>query len=131
MSREPTKFAERWVHLPDGQAMCALVNGDLGWLMYLREEGDAGFSSRNPNYGGPPGATVEYYLSNGQRDEYPAAWALPVAVVQQALEYFQRERRPPTFISWHNDSGDGVVIGRAARGRLVRRIGPYDRTSDQ
>jgi hypothetical protein len=41
---------------PEGPILCALINGELGWLMYLREEGDSGFSSRNPNYDGPADA---------------------------------------------------------------------------
>lgn len=98
---------------PDGQLMCALVNGDSGWLMYLREEGDAGFSSRNPNYSGPAGATIEFILSNGQRDEYPTSWALPVADVERALAYFREHNRPPPFIAWNNDSGDGSTIPSA------------------
>ena len=50
------------------------INGDFGWLMYLRGNGDPGFSSRNPNYDGPPDAQIDYELSNGQRDLYPASW---------------------------------------------------------
>jgi hypothetical protein len=111
---DKTKFEEVWVHTPGGQMLCALINGDLGWLMYLRGEGDAGFSSRNPSYSGSPNAQIEYFLSNGQRDEYPASWALPIAEVRRALDYFQREQEPPPFITWHNDSGDGVVIGESA-----------------
>src|SRR4051812_13636358 len=92
------RFNEHWVHAPDGQALCALINGDRGWLMYLRREGDAGFSSRNPDYAGPPDAEIEYRLSNGQHDTYPAAWALPVEVVCRALDYFKRHHRPPPFV---------------------------------
>ena len=51
--------------------MVALINGEFGWLMYLRYDGDAGFSSRNPSYQGPSDAMIEYFLSNGQLDEYP------------------------------------------------------------
>ena len=37
MSIDRSRFDEVWVEMPDGQAMCALINGDLGWLMYLRD----------------------------------------------------------------------------------------------
>ncbi len=110
MGYDRSRYSEIWEETDDGQALCALINGDLGWLMYLREEGDAGFSSRNPDYRGDPDAKVEYYLSNGQCDTYPLSWALPVKEVRRALEYFRREQRPPTFISWHNDAGDGVEL---------------------
>ncbi|SRR6266508_2103149 len=114
MSIDRSRFDEVWVEAPDGQAMCALINGDRGRLMYLRENGDAGFSSRNPNYTGPTYAQIEYYLSNGQRETYPASWTLPVAEVRRALEFFEREHRPPPCVTWHNDSGDGAVIGGSA-----------------
>jgi hypothetical protein len=96
-------FDEVWVESPDGQSLCALINGDRGWLMYLRYSGDSGFSSRNPNYDGPPDAKIEYILSNGQLDEYPASWAVPVTEVLRALEYFEREYQRPSFIVWHED----------------------------
>ena len=92
----------------DGQILYALINGDLGWLMYLRESGDAGFSSRNPNYDSPSDAVLDYRLSNGQVDEYPLSWALPVQEIQRAPDYFRREQKPPMFITWHKDSRDGA-----------------------
>ena len=108
------KYSEVWLESRDGQSMCALTNGNLGWLMYLRETGDAGFSSRNPSYTGSPDATLDYCLNNGQADEYPLSWALPIDEVRRALAYFGREQKPPPFINWHNDSGDGTIIGLQA-----------------
>jgi hypothetical protein len=96
-------FEEVWVQLPDGQSLCALINGDRGWLMYLREDGDSGFSSRNPGYDGPPDVQVEYPLGNGQLDKYPASWALPIADVRRAIQFFEHEHRQPPFIVWHED----------------------------
>lgn len=78
--------------------------------MYLREKGDAGFSSRNPHYVGPAHATVEYRLNNGQYDGYPASWALPIKEIERALNYFRDEGKPPYFVFWHNDSDDGAVL---------------------
>jgi hypothetical protein len=88
----------------DGQTICALINGDLGWLMYLREPGDAGFSSRNPDCVGHEDEQVEYRLENGQRDWYPRSWALPINTVNHALDYFRNEGKRPPIISWHDDS---------------------------
>jgi hypothetical protein len=104
------QYQEIWAETPDGQSMCALINSERGWLMYLRAYGDAGFSSRNPNYAGPENAVIDYFLSNGQRDEYPASWALSKADVLRALDFFRREGRPPPFVLWHNDSRDGREI---------------------
>jgi hypothetical protein len=110
MAIDKSKYDEVWIEAGDGQLMCALINGELGWLMYLRKPGDAGFSSRNPDYAGPPDAKLEYYLSNGQRDLYPLAWALPIDEIRRALDYFEREQKPPPFITWQNDSKDGTTI---------------------
>ena len=93
--------------------MCALINGEVGWLMYLREEGDAGFSSRNPRFSGAD-SNLEFQLGNGQRDFYPSSWTLPISTVRAALDHFRSTGRPPTFVLWHNDSGDGKAIDGAA-----------------
>ena len=103
-------FDEIWVNTDDGQALCALINGGVGWLMYLRTAGDAGFSSRNPDYTGAPDQMIPYVLGNGQRDEFPASWALPIEVVRQALEHFRRTGRRPEFVRWHDDSADGTSL---------------------
>lgn len=120
MTADRSKYDEIWLKTDDGQAMCALINDQFGWLMYLREPGDAGFSSRNPDYAGPEDATLDYYLSNGQHDVYPLAWALPVDQVRRAIEYFKQEHKPPPFVTWFNDSGDGTVIGLSGKNRRAR-----------
>jgi hypothetical protein len=74
--------------------------------MYLRYDGDAGFSSRNAGYSGPEEA-VDYFLSNGQRDEYPASWAYPTHEAFAALEWFAKNKVSPPTITWFNDSEDG------------------------
>jgi len=61
-----SSYWEVWIEATRGQAMCALINGKQGWLMYLREGGDAGFSSRNPKYAGEAEARIEYLLDNRQ-----------------------------------------------------------------
>src|SRR5215813_10625316 len=85
-------FLEIWIDHNPYPSLLALVNGDRGWLMCLRYDGDAGFSSRNPRYAGTPDALIEYELANGQMDKYPAAWALSRTEVFGALEYFARHR---------------------------------------
>ena len=108
------RFLELWVHKADGQALCALINDQRGWLMYLREDGDAGFSSRDPEGRDSANAMIEYVLDNGQHDSYPASWALPVSEIERAFEFFILNSQPADWILWHNDSQDGAVIGKAA-----------------
>lgn len=105
MSRDASdpRYREIWVEGPQGQQLCALIHGEVGWLMYLREPGDTGMSSRNPDYDGPAMATIDYVLDNGQRDEYPAGWALPIETLDAAIEAFRADGQPPAFIQWHRD----------------------------
>lgn len=102
---ENGSYKEIWIYSDeDEQSMTALINGNYGWLMYLSEEESAGFSSRNPDYKGNKDETMEFYLSSGQRDEYPLSWILPVEQVEKAIDYFQKYYKIPPFITWHDDS---------------------------
>lgn len=104
----PTGHAEIWVDHSPFPSLCALINGQHGWLMCIRYDGDAGFSSRNPTYAGPSDAEIHYELSNGQRDRYPAAWAYPTTGVLRAVEFFAHHGRVPGSIAWWNDPEDGA-----------------------
>ncbi|HKW62613.1 MAG TPA: Imm1 family immunity protein [Candidatus Acidoferrum sp.] len=97
-------FSEVWLQSNTSwPAICALINGEAAWLMFLRFEGDAGFSTRNPDYSGPPSAVIEYYLSNGQRDEYPASWNITTEKALRALEYFLKEEDMAPWLKWHEE----------------------------
>ena|SRR5215469_17321968 len=108
--RDNSSFRDILLESPDGGLLFALINGDVGWLMYLREPGDAGFSSRNPDCKCPADEKIKFRLSNGQVDEYPRAWTYPSDTIERALEHFRNTGMPPEFIQWHNDSGDGEPI---------------------
>ena len=99
------QFREVWLYANAGPALCALCNGEIGWLMYLREDGDAGFSSRNPRYEGDPDAKHDYRLDNGQVDSYAAAWALPESELLEALDYFLKCGDRSPSVCWHDDGG--------------------------
>lgn len=72
--------------------------------MYLRGEGDSGFSSRNPNYTGTDDRKVmDFLLSNGQLEHYPLSYVLPVGLVMEALVYFEKHHKLSDFIIWHDD----------------------------
>ena len=100
---ETEEFCEIWLNVPDFPALSALANNSGGWLMYLHEAGDAGFSSRNPSYRGEVGKLLQYRLSNGQVDEYPASWALSKSEIFEALAYFVEHQHRPPFVAWHDD----------------------------
>jgi hypothetical protein len=93
---------EIWVTSPNGSSICALINGDIGWLMYLRFHGDIGFSTRNPIESSDE--EIEYILSNGQADSYPKKWAYPIEIIKEALVNFIESGQKPTEVKWNDDS---------------------------
>ncbi len=101
------QYREIWLNVEDGPALSALLNGNRGWLMYLRESGDPGFSSRSPGYDGPAESTIPYRLGNGRVDEHPESWALDIGLVEKALAFFVKTAGAADFVTWHNDSEDG------------------------
>jgi hypothetical protein len=98
------QYREVWLSIESGPSLCVLINGNCGWLMYLRDDGDAGFSSRNPSFAENTDRLIEYRLSNGQIDEFPASWAVDETSIAQALEYFLRFKTRPPIIAWHDES---------------------------
>lgn len=102
---QDAQFREIWIDAGDGAALCALLNGDVGWLMYLRHSGDPGFGSRNPGYRGDPDAMTGYRLSNGQMDRYPTSWALPRAEIHAALAHFVEHRERSPSVQWYDEGG--------------------------
>jgi hypothetical protein len=99
-----TQFSEVWLQHADGwPAIGALINGEAAWLTYVRYEGDAGFSTRNPQYSGPAKSQLEYFLSNGQRDEYPASWNITAKEALRALEHFLEEETMAPWLTWQDD----------------------------
>jgi hypothetical protein len=86
-----------------GNILTAFVNADRAWLMYRVDDDDAGYSSRNPTYTGPEEAVLPYILDNGQRDEYPVSWTLPIDEVIRATEYFLETGEKAPWVTWHDD----------------------------
>ena len=84
------QYSEVWLDVgEEGPALMMLVNGDVAWLMYLSDlQADSSFHSCNPLYTGSVEARKEFFLSNGQRDEYPVAWTLPLEEACVACDYF-------------------------------------------
>lgn len=98
-----TSPRDLWFEREDGKILTALVNGDRGWLMYRVDEDDAGYSSRDPTYAGPEEAVLPYILANGQQDEYPVSWTLPIEEVMRATEYFLETGEKAPWVTWHDD----------------------------
>jgi hypothetical protein len=100
---------ELWIRHDKYRALRLLLSDDTGLLAHMRYEGDAGFTSRNPAYGGDPSALLDFTLANGQGDQFPAAWCYPRRDLFAAVQHFAETGRMPETIAWHNDSGDGAT----------------------
>ncbi len=96
------QYKEIWIENSSRQCICALLNGDIGLLIYLSSEGDVGFSSRNPVE--ISNENIEFYLSNGQRDEYPKKWTYSIKILKEALFSFIENGQLPKQVKWHNDA---------------------------
>ena len=98
------RFLEIWLERDGGDgvdhgSMALPASGDRAWLTHLRHhDGDSGFSSRDPEHSGSEDwdDVLPFMLSNGQEDEYPAAWTIARDVAYLALEHFMvtGERAP-------------------------------------
>ena len=71
--------------------------------MYLRFEGDSGFKSWNPEFKGDKEEQIEYVLSNGQLDKYPASWAIDLnRAIEFLYFFFETGNRDPN-IQWKKE----------------------------
>ncbi|WP_243614053.1 Imm1 family immunity protein [Shimia aestuarii] len=99
-----TDDLEIWVSEGNGSSLCALLNRQYGWLMFLRFEGDAGFSSRNPLREQSEGPKEAFVLSNGQVDNFPSSWTMDRKMVFDALLEFVASGQRPSKVDWHDDT---------------------------
>ena len=100
------EYAEIWIDHNNFPALGGLIHADRGWLMLIRYDGDAGYSSRGSDEAAHSAEELDFILDNGQRDLYPLAWTLPTVDVLNALRHFAASRQVPESVRWHNDAGD-------------------------
>ena len=92
---------EVWMTAPNGAAMCMLRSGKDAFLMYLRNEGDSGFTSLGNSI---QCGIALYTLSNGQVDEYPLSWCIEVENCYKAIAYFYvNEGAKPNWVEWREN----------------------------
>jgi hypothetical protein len=90
---------ELWLARSDGPSLCILKSGGRCLLMYMREEGDEGLTSRSATPFGSD-AKVTFRLSNGQLDTYAQDWTVDYAEARRVAEYFWFHGQPAPFIAW-------------------------------
>ena len=100
LNRAHGEYHEIWLEGSNGTAMMSLINQDQAWAMFLRNREDAGFSTRNPDVIGNPETSIEFLLSNGQMDTYPAAWVVKKSEVMDALLHFFLTGEKSPHIAW-------------------------------
>jgi hypothetical protein len=92
---------ELWLKTDHGPMISMLRNEANGFLMYLRADGDAGFTSRSVQ---DRSGTATFRLSNGQEDEYPLSRCVDISECYKALAaFFSRNGDRPDSILWHAD----------------------------
>ena len=97
-------IGETWLEHPDGPLLAVVPGPGRVFVMYLAEEGDAGYHAIDP--AGSPEVERGYELSNGQEDTWPDSEtvssdnALPI--VEHLLQHDERWPR----MAWHNDAED-------------------------
>jgi hypothetical protein len=95
---------EIWASDVNKASLCAVLNAQCGWLMFLRFPEDTGFSSRNPMEKQNGSDDEMFLLSNGQADNYPSAWTFDRAVIFDALLEFINSGSKPSIVAWHDDA---------------------------
>jgi hypothetical protein len=85
-------------------ALTMLTHDVRALLVYFRYSGDPGFTSRDPTYSGSKDAMLDFRLSNGQIDEYPAYWTVPIENALRALEYAFVHRARAPWVSWNDET---------------------------
>ena len=89
---------ELWLNVPGGPSVAMLRNEEHAFLMYLRELGDSGFVSSGSK---EPDGLVQYVLSNGQVDEHPRSWCIPLEQCYRALAFFfANDGARPEWLTW-------------------------------
>ena len=97
------KYYEIWLESSNGSSMMVLTNNEQAWAMFLRQPEDSGYSTRNPNYCGNCDELIDFSLSNGQVDYYPASWVFNKSVIIDALIYFYAYNEKSPNVLWHED----------------------------
>lgn len=99
------EFAEIWLSLnkQDTPSLCILVNKERAFVMYLRYNGDVGYTSRDLTKSNTT-EKIDFYLANGQLDKYPLFSTIPIQDAIKALQYFYLHQNMDPIITWYNDN---------------------------
>lgn len=88
--------------LPE-HALTLMLNHEKASLFYSQNIDEHSFSSRNPFIAPDTDEEVEFLLSNGQMDAYPASWVVPATIGIDAICHFFDQRKLSENVSWHQE----------------------------
>jgi hypothetical protein len=96
---------EREREKPGKEMLSAFVHQDRAWLYYWQVDehkgyDDVGFRSYDPFYKERPMLCFPYTFANGQVDEYPCSWTIPVDEAIRAVEYLLDGGRMASWVHW-------------------------------
>src|SRR5260370_12240262 len=81
----------------------ALFNDGRAVMSYTRNIDEASYSARSEDGSEREKGVLEFYFSNGQRDEYPLAETIHAPdAVKASASLFQHAELPP-WVKWHKD----------------------------
>ena len=81
----------------------ALFNDGNAVMSYTRNIDEASYCARKDDRPKREGEVLEFYFSNGQRDEYPLAETIPSEDAVTAFEYFFQRTELAPWIKWQQD----------------------------
>ena len=82
-------------------SLTVMTNPYGAFMMFLRENGDSGFTSRNQTK--EEGEFVDFKLSNGQVDQYPLNWVIKHEEAKQAIISYYRTGNMLETINWFEE----------------------------
>jgi hypothetical protein len=97
------KYLEVWVE-KGTESICMLANGSQAWLMYLLNQDEEFYSTRNPKVDEDTGEYLDFFLANGQGDVYPVSYLIAKEEAIRGMEYFIEHGGRAPWLSWHNDN---------------------------
>jgi hypothetical protein len=94
------KFSHLRMTRYEEDSLTVHTNARRGWLMYLRDPGDSGLYTRDPEYGGDPKEEELFRCGCGISLQFPPNETLPrVRALEAAIEFF-RSGRLPVNVPW-------------------------------